>query len=69
MLEKLNFSTLNVLSKEANNRLALINTKEALENNIDTSSLLNIALEDVIFAFTKVAIQVAAVAVAGFSAF
>jgi type I restriction enzyme R subunit len=31
----------------------LINTKEALENNRDTGNLLNIALEDIIFAFTK----------------
>ena len=54
LLEKLDFQMLNVLSREANNRLALINTKEALENNVDTSNLLNIALEDVIFAFTKV---------------
>ena len=54
LLEKLDFQTLTVLSREANNRLALINTKESLENNVDTSNLLNIALEDVIFAFTKV---------------
>jgi len=54
LLERLDFKTLTVLSREANNRLALINTKEALENNVDTSSLLNVALEDVIFAFTKV---------------
>lgn len=54
MLEKLDFQMLTVLSREANNRLSLINTKEALENNVDTSNLLNIALEDVIFAFTKV---------------
>jgi len=54
MLERLDFKTLNVLSREADRRLALINTKEALENNVDTSNLLNIALEDVIFAFTKV---------------
>ncbi|MFT5419920.1 MAG: type I restriction enzyme R subunit [Candidatus Endobugula sp.] len=54
LLEKLDFKTLTVLSREANNRLALINTKEALENNVDTSSLLNVALEDVIFAFTKI---------------
>jgi len=54
MLEKLDFQTLTVLSREANNRLALINTKEALENNVDSSNLLNIALEDVIFAFTKI---------------
>lgn len=54
MLEKLDFQMLNVLSREANNRLALINTKEALENNLDSTNLLNVALEDVIFAFTKV---------------
>jgi type I restriction enzyme R subunit len=54
MLEKLDFQMLNILSREANNRLALINTKEALESNLDSTNLLNVALEDVIFAFTKV---------------
>jgi type I restriction enzyme, R subunit len=54
MLEKLDFQMLTVLSREANNRLALINTKKALESNVDTSNLLNVALEDVYFAFTKV---------------
>ncbi|VAW71848.1 Type I restriction-modification system, restriction subunit R [hydrothermal vent metagenome] len=54
MLEKLDFQMLAVLSREANNRLSLINTKEALENNVDSTNLLNVALEDVIFAFTKV---------------
>lgn len=54
LLEQLDFHKLTVLSRDANNRLALINSKEALENNVDTSNLLNIALEDVIFAFVKV---------------
>jgi type I restriction enzyme R subunit len=54
LLENLDFHKLTVLSRDANNRLALINSKEALENNVDTSNLLNIALEDVIFAFVKV---------------
>jgi type I restriction enzyme R subunit len=54
MLEKLDFRTLNILSRQANERLALINTKEKLESNVDTSNLLNVALEDVLFAFTKV---------------
>ncbi len=54
LLEKLDFNKLNTLAKEANNHLALINTKEALENNVDTANLLNIALEDVLFAFVKV---------------
>jgi type I restriction enzyme, R subunit len=54
MLNKLDFQKLTILSREANNRLALINAKETLENNVDTSNLLNIALEDVLFAFTKI---------------
>lgn len=54
LLDKLDFHKLTVLSREANNHLALINTKEALENNVDTSNLLNVALEDVLFAFVKV---------------
>ncbi len=54
MLEKLDFQMLTVLSREANNRLALINTKGVLENNVDTTNLLNVALEDVIFAFIKI---------------
>src|SRR5690606_10040842 len=48
LLDKLDFHKLTVLSREANNHLALINTKEALEKNVDTTNLLNIALEDVL---------------------
>ncbi len=54
MLEKLDFQKLTVLSRLAQQRLTLINQKEALESNVDTTNLLNIALEDVLFAFTKV---------------
>lgn len=54
MLEQLDFRAFTALSRLANERLAMINTKEALENNVDTGNLLNVALEDVIFAFTKV---------------
>lgn len=53
MLDKLDFQKITLLALEANNHLALINTKEALENNVDTTNLLNVALEDVVFAFTK----------------
>lgn len=53
MLDKLDFQKITYLAREANNHLALINTKEALENNLDTANLLNVALEDVVFAFTK----------------
>ena len=55
LLESLDFRKLSVLAREANNHLNLINTKEALENSVDTTNLLNIALEDVLFAFVKVA--------------
>ena len=54
LLEKLDFRTLTVLARLTNDRLALINTRIALENNVDTENILNTALEDVIFAFTKV---------------
>ena len=54
MIGQLDFRKLSLLSREANNHLNLINTKEALENNVDTTNLLNVALEDVLFAFVKV---------------
>lgn len=54
MLDKLDFQKLNILSREANNHLALIQTKEAIESSNDTTNLLNIALEDIVFAFTKI---------------
>lgn len=54
LLEKLDFKKLSLLSRLANNRLTLINQKKALESGVDTSHLLNVALEEVIFAFTKV---------------
>jgi type I restriction enzyme R subunit len=54
LLDKLDFNKLTILSREANNHLMLINTKETLENSVDTTNLLNLALEDVVFAFVKV---------------
>ncbi|WP_412470257.1 MULTISPECIES: type I restriction endonuclease subunit R [unclassified Halobacteriovorax] len=54
LLDKLDFKKLTILAREANNHLAMINAKEALEKNVDTTNLLNIALEDVIFTFAKV---------------
>ncbi len=54
LLEKIDFKKLSLLYREANNHLQLLNQKEALENNIDTTNLLNVALEDVIFMFNKV---------------
>ncbi len=54
LLEKLDFRKLSVLSRLAADRLSLINTRIALENNVETDNILNTALEDVIFAFTKI---------------
>ena len=34
MLDKLDFQKLSILAREANNHLALINTKEAFESNV-----------------------------------
>ena len=54
ILEKIDFININKLLNLAKNRLTSINTKEALENQVDISGLLNLALEDIIFAFKKV---------------
>ncbi|MCD4772582.1 MAG: DEAD/DEAH box helicase family protein [Bacteroidales bacterium] len=54
LLEKVDFKKLSQLYRETENHLALLNTKEALENNIDNTNLLNVALEDVLFHFTKI---------------
>jgi type I restriction enzyme, R subunit len=53
LLKKLDFRKLSELARMAQDRLNLINTKEKLEKDVDTSNLLNTALEDVIFAFAK----------------
>ena len=52
--DKLDFVKLKSLLTEVNNRLALINQKEALENAEDESILINLAIENIIFAFRKV---------------
>lgn len=54
LLEKLDFRKLASLSRMADARLGLINQKSALETGNETSNLLNVALEDILFAFTKV---------------
>lgn len=54
LLQKLDFQKLTVLSREANNHLTLLNQKLALESGTDTSNLLNVALEDILFKFTKI---------------
>jgi len=54
ILEKLDFFKLGQLYREVSNHLDLINLKESIENSTDISNLLNVALEDVLFMFTKV---------------
>jgi type I restriction enzyme R subunit len=54
LLEKLDFKKLGHLYRETENHLALLNTQEALKNNFDDTNLLNVALEDVLFHFTKI---------------
>jgi type I restriction enzyme R subunit len=54
LLQKLAFQKLTILSREANNHLTLLNQKLALESGTDTSNLLNVALEDILFKFTKI---------------
>jgi len=54
LLEKTDFKKLNELYNEASRHLDLINLKESLENRVDTTNLLNVALENVVFMFRKV---------------
>jgi type I restriction enzyme R subunit len=53
-LEKVDFKKLNQLFNETQRHLALLNLKEKVKNKIDSSELLNTALENVIFMFKKV---------------
>jgi type I restriction enzyme R subunit len=55
LLEKLDFRKLNQLATEASNHLTLLNQREALENSDEAVNILNMALEDVLFTFRKVA--------------
>lgn len=54
LLEKLDFKKLNLLYNEAAHHLDMLNLKEAVEHNVDTTNLLNIALENILFMFRKV---------------
>jgi type I restriction enzyme, R subunit len=54
LLQQLDFQKLNQLYRETCNHLDLLNLKESIESNSDTTNLLNVALEDVIFMFRKV---------------
>lgn len=54
LLEKIDFKKLNELYNETAHHLDLLNLKESLEKNVDTTNLLNVALENVLFMFRKV---------------
>jgi type I restriction enzyme R subunit len=54
LLEKLDFQKLSMLARVANDRLTMINQHELMQTNDEATNLLNVALEDVIFAFRKV---------------
>jgi type I restriction enzyme R subunit len=53
-LDQLDFQKLGRLYRETCNHLDLLNLKESLESNADTTGLLNVALEEVLFTFIKV---------------
>ena len=54
LLQQLDFKKLSQLYRETSNHLELLNLKETIETASDTSNLLNVALEDVIFKFAKI---------------
>lgn len=54
LLVKLDFKKLNQLYGEASRHLELLNLKESFQNNVDTTNLLNAALENVLFMFRKI---------------
>lgn len=54
LLEKIDFQQLSRLYTEASNHLNLLNLKKNIEKEGNSTNLLNVALEDIIFMFTKV---------------
>lgn len=54
LLDKIDFKKLNELYNETSHHLELLNLKESLSNNTDTTNLLNVALENILFMFRKV---------------
>lgn len=54
LVEKLDFRKLALLYNEAARHLDLLNLKEAVQHSVDSTNLLNVALENVLFLFRKV---------------
>ncbi|SBS25455.1 Type-1 restriction enzyme R protein [Marinomonas spartinae] len=53
-LDELDFATLNVLFRVTSDRLDMLNLANSIQDGADIGNLLNRALEDVIFTFTKI---------------
>ncbi|MCF7824024.1 MAG: DEAD/DEAH box helicase family protein [Candidatus Marinimicrobia bacterium] len=54
LLADMDFQKLNILYRETSNHLELLNLKESIEQGTNMSNLLNVALEDIVFKFTKI---------------
>ena len=54
LAQRFSMENLHALYTEVNNRIALVNLKENLQNSEDTSGLLNMALDQIEFHFRKV---------------
>lgn len=54
LIEKVDFKKLNQLYNETARHLELLNLKESVQNSVDTTNLLNVALENILFMFRKV---------------
>ena len=54
LLERVDFRKLTLLHNETARHLDLLNLKASLQNSVDTTNLLNVALENVLFMFRKV---------------
>lgn len=54
LLEKIDFKKLNHLYNETARHLELLNLKDSVQNSVDTTNLLNVALENVLFLFRKI---------------
>jgi len=54
LLERIDFKKFNRLLDETIAHIEILNLKESIENDVDTTNLLNVALENVLFTFRKV---------------
>jgi type I restriction enzyme R subunit len=54
LLERIDFKKFNRLLDETIAHIEILNLKESIESDVDTTNLLNVALENVLFTFRKV---------------